>query len=159
MHPRTEMTLAELRNANWFARVGSKDTGHAKVLSSWDEAIESCRSVEWENLCLEAANQYCERLAEASPAIFSRWNEVVEMVRPAAVDLVREKASAVVAQFNLPPVFIDTVNWDILHVCLEAELADVITPGYYASQAYWYVVGHFPCGWEGEFPSGKLVIY
>jgi len=159
MHPRTELTLAELRNANWFARVGSKDTAHAKVLFSWDEAIESCRSIEWENLCLEAANQYCERLAEASPGTFSRWNEVVEMVKPAALDLVREKASTVVAQFSLPPVFIDTVNWDILHVCLEAEFADVIPPGYYASQAYWYVVGHFPCGWEGEFPSGKLVIY
>ena len=65
----------------------------------------------------------------------------------------------VVAQVNLPSVFFETVNWDILHVCLEAEFADVISPSYYASQAYWYVVGHFPCVWEGQFPVGKLVIY
>jgi len=52
------------------------------------------------------------------------------------------------------------VQWEILGVCMEAEYADVYPPGFYASQAYWYVKGHFPCGWEGgEFPKGKLIIY
>lgn len=42
---------------------------------------------------------------------------------------------------------------------LKARYADVCPPGFYASQAYWYVQGHFPCGWQGEFPKGKLVVY
>ena len=42
---------------------------------------------------------------------------------------------------------------------MEAEFADVYPPGFYASQAYWYVKGHFPCGWQGEFPNGTLIIY
>jgi hypothetical protein len=56
-------------------------------------------------------------------------------------------------------VFENMVQWDILHVCMEAEYADVYPPGFYASQAYWYVKGHYPCGWQGEFPKGKLIIY
>jgi len=56
-------------------------------------------------------------------------------------------------------MFEHCVQWDILHVCMEAECADVFPAAYYASQAYWYVKGHFPCGWEGEFPKGKLIIY
>lgn len=60
MHPRTVATLDKLRQAAWFSYVGVKDTEAAIVLSSWGEAIESCSSLEWENLCLEAVNQYCE---------------------------------------------------------------------------------------------------
>ena len=75
------------------------------------------------------------------------------------VPFVKQKIEAVVLENQLPKVFEDTVQWDILHVCVEAEYADTYEPGFYASQAYWYVNGHFPCGWEGQFPAGRLIIY
>ena len=159
MHPRTIATIEQLENAVWFANVGVIDTTAAIVLSSWQEATEHCSSIEWENLCLEAANQYRLRLLERSKERFKQWNEVVERLKPKTEALVRRKIEGVVRANSLPQVFEDTVRWDILHVCMEAEYADVYQPGYYASQAYWYVKGHFPCGWEGEFPDGRLIIY
>lgn len=159
MHPRTVATLEELECANWFACVGKKDTTAAIVLSSWHEAIDSCGSVEWQNLCLEAANQYRVRLVERSKECFVRWNEIANEIKTTTVPLVRRKIEDVVHEQDLPQVFEHMVQWDILHVCMEAEYADVYQPGYYASQAYWYVKGHFPCGWDGEFPKGKLIIY
>jgi len=159
MHARTEDTVKDLRQAQWFTRLGIRDTEVADVLSSWDEAIQSCSSIEWENLCLEAANQYCLRLVERSPERWEKWNEIVSEVKPIAEALVREKTKQVIDANNLPKVFLDTVNWDIVHLLMESEYADVYPPGFYASQAYWYVKGHFPCGWKGEFPNGKLIIY
>jgi len=106
-----------------------------------------------------ASNEYRQRLAERSPERFRKWNEIVVEVKPFAQALVREKVESVVKEHDLPKVFVDTVDWDILHLCMEAEYADIYPPGFYASQAYWYLNGHFPCGWEGEFPEGKLVIY
>jgi hypothetical protein len=159
MHPRTTATHEELEKADWFACVGVKDTETAMVLSSWREAIEHCSSIEWENLCLEAANQYRERVLERSKERFNQWNDIVDQIKPVTDRLVRQKIEDVVCQQGLPKVFEDTVQWDILQVCMEAEYADVYQPGFYASQAYWYVKGHFPCGWEGKFPKGKLVIY
>lgn len=159
MHPRTVATLDKLRQAAWFSYVGVKDTEAAIVLSSWGEAIESCSSLEWENLCLEAVNQYCERLVERSRERFQRWNDLVVEMKPLVQSLVREKTKRVVEENELPKIFLDTIDWDILHVCMEAEYADVYPPGFFASQAYWYVKGHFPCGWVGEFPDGKLVVY
>lgn len=65
-----------------------------------------------------------------------------------------------ISEQGLPKIFLDMVDWDILHLCMEAEYAEVYPPGFYASQAYWYMQGHFPCGWQGPFPKGgKLVIY
>jgi hypothetical protein len=159
MHPRTEATLEKLRQVQWFRCVGVRDTEAADVLSSWHEAIESCGSAEWEDLCLEAANQYCERLAERSPQRFQTWNDIVLAIKPTALALVQEKTKQVVEANDLPAAFVNAVNWDILHLCMDAEYADVYPPGFFASQAYWYVKGHFPCGWQGQFPEGKLIIY
>jgi len=159
MHPNTIATLDELRQAHWFNKVGLVDTAAAKVLSSWEEAVAFCGSPEWEDLCLEAANQYRERLLERSPQRFARWNDIVDEVKPYAQALVREKTRHVVETCRLPKVFLDTVDWDIVHLLMECEYADVYPPGFYASQAYWYVKGHFPCGWEGSFPEGRLIIY
>jgi hypothetical protein len=159
MHARTDATLERLDKANWFSCVGVKDTEAAIVLSSWQEATESCASLEWQNLCIEASNQYCERLVERSIERFKQWNTIVDNLKVITIPFVRGKVASVVRKERLPKIFEDMVQWDILHVCLEAEYADVYPPGFYASQAYWYVKGHFPCGWEGNFPEGKLIIY
>lgn len=159
MHPRTAATLEQLEKADWFACVGKKDTTAAIVLSSWQEAFDQCSSDEWQNLCLEAANQFCERLVERSKERWRMWNDIVIEIKETTEPFVRRKIEAVVREHNPPPMFEQSVQWDILHVCMEAEYADVFPPAYFASQAYWYVKGHFPCGWEGEFPKGKLIIY
>jgi hypothetical protein len=159
MHPRTIATLDDLRNASWFSRVGVKDTDTAIVLSSWQKAIAHCSTREWENLNLDASNTYCEHLVQRSPERFKMWNEIVVEVKKVIVPLVRQKIDNVVHENALPPAFEATVRWDILGVCMEAEYADVYKPGWFAAQAYWYVNGHFPCGWDGEYPKGMLVIY
>lgn len=160
LNPRTLATLDRLHDLEWFRNVGLADTDAAVVLTSWDEAVTSCSSAEWEDLCMEAANQYRERLLERGFSNLSRWNEVAALVKPLAKALVREKTETIVATHGLPKVFIDTVEWDIIHLAMEAEYADVVAPGFYASQGYWYAEGRFPCGWQGTFPDGgRLIIY
>lgn len=159
MHPRTLETLAELEKTTWFSAVGVVDTDAAIVLSSWPEAMQHCSSSQWENLLLEASNQYCQRLVERSKERFARWNEIIAEIKPVTMPLVRERIREVRSTHRLPQVFEDTVQWDVLHLCMEAEYADVYPPGFYASQAYWYAKGHFPCGWHGQFPEGMLIVY
>jgi hypothetical protein len=159
MHPRTTATVQELKEAQWFRCAGVNDTETVEILSSWYEAVESCSSPEWEELSLEATNQYCERLAQRSPERFKKWNDIASELRPVVQKLVGEKAARVIEENDLPEIFIDTVNWDILGLLMEAEFADVLSPGWYTGQAYWYLNGHFPCGWRGTYPKGKLVVF
>jgi hypothetical protein len=132
VHPRTIAALEELEQAAWFSRVGVKDTNAAVVLSSWQEAVEHCGSPEWEDLCLEASNQYRERLAERSRDSFIKWNEVVRELKKATTPLVARKVESVVRENGLPKVFETMVRWDITGVCIEAEFADVYPPGFFA---------------------------
>src|SRR5258708_2980670 len=84
-----------------------------------------------------------------------RGREVKKITRP----LVDRKTATVVREHALPDIFKIQVHWDIMGFCMEAEYADVCPPGFFTSIGHWYVNGHFPCGWLGAFPQGKLVIY
>jgi hypothetical protein len=161
VRPITFTALEDLGNASWFSRVGIKaDSTTAIVLTSWPEAIEHCGSFEWEELCDEAMNQYCERLVERSVERWNHWNEIVDEVKKYTIPLVNRKIEAVVREHNLPEIFGVQVHADITSLCMECEYADVYPPGFFASNGYWYVNGHFPCGWSGGvFPKGKLVVY
>ena len=163
MHPRPKAALEQLETANWFSQVGTmygvSQPEKIIMLSSWQEAVEQCSTIEWENLCLEAQNQYRMRLLEKNKDRYRQWNDVVEMLKPTTIPFVQRKIEATVKQHDLPKVFEVTVQWDILGVCMESEFADVYPPGFFASNAYWYMKGHFPCGWQGEFPKGTLIIY
>jgi hypothetical protein len=160
MHPRTIATLKELEDATWFVNVGRREpVSNTGFVSTRNEALKNSERESWEALCLEAANQYRERLVERDMPRFSRWNSIVEEVKKSTIPLVLRKTQCVVDANDLPQAFVHTVQWDILHVCMEAEYADVFPPDFYAVLAYWYAQGHFPCGWEGDFPKGKLLVY
>lgn len=159
MHQRTIATLDELEKVEWFCNVGKHDSARVKFLNAWGEALKSCESNEWQALCGEAANQYRSRLAERDMERFRQWNTLVREVKKTTIPLVQRKTKNVVEENNLSQGFINAVQWDVLHLCMEAEYADVFPPGFFAAQGYWYLQGHFPCGWEGNFPQGEPIVF
>jgi hypothetical protein len=160
MHPRTIATLDRLDETEWFTQVGlDDDVENACILTSWQKAIEYCAWIEWKNIRLEAANVLWEKLLLGPLDRFGLWNDTMAEVKEAAIPFAKRKIEAVVRENNLPPVFEQAVEWDIIHVCMEAEYADVVPPGFYANLCYWYTVGHFQCGWEGGFSDGRPIIY
>jgi hypothetical protein len=159
MNERVRATLGELEQAQWFHAVGQQDTKAAIVLASWEAAVLSCTSAEWENLLLEAANRYRSQLLRFSKPRFVQWNEVVVSLKRYTEPFVQRKMHEAIHSFAVPGAIESAVQWDVLHVAAEAEFADVCPPGFYASQAYWYVKGHFPCGWQGAFPEGKVLLF
>ena len=160
MRESTSATLDQLAHTCWFSKVGQKDTKNPLiVLSSWEEAITHSCSPSWQELQLKASNQYCERLAEHNKERFRLWNNIVREVKLISVPLVTRKMQPFIEIHDFPKTVLDSIQWDILHLCMEAEYADVFPPGFYAAQGYWYSCGHFSCGWKGDFPKGICVIY
>jgi len=159
MLPRTIATLNRLEKASWFSRVGISEGSCVVVVTSWPQAIELCDTSDWEDLRLEALNQYRECIAHRSKERLELWNDAVREVKKNTKPLVDRKIATVVREHALPEIFKMRVNRDIIGFCMEAEYADVCLPGFFTSIGNWYVNGHFPCGWRGVFPQGKLVIY
>lgn len=158
MHERTSIILNKLKQADWFSAVGKQEQGNVFVLSSWEQAIKSCASTDWENVQLEAANMIRDVLVTQDRERYQLWNVIAEEIKATSIPLVQQKISPVVEKHSLPKVFEDSVNWDIAHIGIATEYG-VISPSRSHVLAYWYLKGHFPCGWDGNFPEGKLIIY
>jgi len=126
---------------------------------SWADALRLSQESKWKALHQEAVNQYAERVLERNVDRYRQWNEIVRALKHHTIPLVLNKVKQVAELNDLSKSFVTSVQWDILHVCIESEYADVFPPGFYANQAYWYMRGHYPCGWDGEFPGGRPVIY
>lgn len=158
-NPRTLATLKTLESVEWFTHCGVQDAPLAVVLESLEQAMAHCVEVDWENLRLEAANELGAKLMRRSMERYNLWNDVVIFVKPLSEALVDLKARPFAEKHGLTEDFLGQVKWDILHMCIEAEYADLVEPSFYASLSNWYSKGHFPCGWQGSYPEGKMVIY
>jgi hypothetical protein len=159
MHSRTIATLDRLEKASWFSRVGVNEGSCTAVVATWPEAMDRYDSSAWDDLQLEALNQYRECIARRSRERLQLWNDTVREVNEISRPLVDRKIATVVREHALPEIFKICVNWDIGSFCMEAEYADLCPPGFFTNLGHWYLNGHFPCGWSGVFPQGKLVIY
>jgi len=153
------MLLEALQKAHWLSRAGIPDALDVIVLASWQEALAFRALPAWEDLRLEIANQLRERIEERSRERLLKWNEIVISLKKTVIPLLSAKISPAVRQHGLPKAFEGSVQWDILHACMETEYADVCAPGFYTNLASWYIKGHFPCGWQGAFPQGMLIVY
>jgi len=106
------------------------------------------------------ANHYRSQLLGRSKDRFRDWNKIVVELKQITMPFVQRKIEAVARENNLAKAFENAVQWDILHLCMESEYADICPPGFYAGQAYWYTKGHFPCGWKDEpLQEGRPIIY
>jgi hypothetical protein len=121
--------------------------------------MESCSSPEWEDLQLEVLNQFREYIAGRSMERLNLWNALLHEVHEVTRPLVGRKIAAVVRENGPPKCFGVQVTHDISLLCMELEYANICPPGLFTRMGYLYVDGHFPCGWLGIVPEGKLIVY
>ena len=78
-------------------------------------------------------------------------------------DLAYDRALATLAQSPLCPELeagisaADAVAYDVAAAAVEIATDSKIT--FFRDLIYWYSLGHFPCGWQGEHPEGKLIVF
>ena len=72
--------------------------------------------------------------------------------------LVEEKVRPIAEREGLSTKFEACVKWDLLGYCRDLEYGD--NPNsFFLRQGDIYLRGHFPCGWNGKYPNGWLVVY
>jgi hypothetical protein len=160
MQTKTQAALDALRVNDWFCNVGHPDSEEVEFVFSWREAIARCESLEWVNIQEDSLNILRVRVRKYSVELYDTWNDLVDVLKPVILPLVELKARDVVAREGLPKVFLDSVNWDILAICLALEYSDLVPIDPKLHWLNWYAGGHFPCGWQGAFPDGgKLIVF
>jgi hypothetical protein len=54
---------------------------------------------------------------------------------------------------------VHSMSWDVFGALMENSYLDTHHPAHFFLELLWvYEAGHFPCGWLGNWPSGKLIV-
>jgi hypothetical protein len=159
MKPETISLIDALDRTNFFSCSGMRDTTEAQILDSWKNAFLSCASEQWTDLLQEMSNQLAENLARTSMERYRNWNHLVLDIDPNVDALLARKAEPILESYNPPAKFTSTMSWVLVHACMEQEYADVVAPAFFSRLAEWYLRGHYPCGWLGDYPDGKVIAY
>jgi hypothetical protein len=160
MNSNTTELLRRLRSAPWLSCLGNPITdAGVLVAKTWEEALADDGSDRWGNTRLQAANALRAKVREANAERFANWNSAADEVRPAAIAVVQDGIVATSIDPKIRPIVADLCKWDIAHALIECEYVDLVRPSFYGNLAAWYLKGHLPCDWIGDYPAGQLVVY
>jgi hypothetical protein len=156
---------ARVNSIDWFARCGERLaldlTMETEPARGWAQAIECCKSPAWENAQLEAQNQLTVWLHLHDGAGYRRWNETVVAHKDATVSPLTERILVPFqAEHGLDIALVHSVQWDILGALMENSYLRSGHPAFFFLELLTvYVAGHLPCGWQGGWPEGRLLVY
>lgn len=128
-------------------------------MDSWTEALAGKKRQDFGNVKLEARNELSAYLTYNHKERRKQWNTLTAEVKPHVVALATSACQSVELPEARAKALLDQVTWDWLAACMEYEYADLMAPALYDRLAGWYLRGHFPCGWQGNFPRGSLEVY
>lgn len=161
MTAETENMLRRFAENDWFANCGKplKSEDAIQLVKTWPEATKLFKKKHSENAQLESANMLTEQLSFKAPERDQRWNTIAFALNPFVDDIVDNKVMKNKAGFKLGEHTRIHVGFDLRGTCMELEYADIVPPKHFAERAKWYLAGHFPCGWDGDFPEGRLIVF
>ncbi len=149
-----------IRRAPLLRHVGGSLTGNAAKCQSWSQLLELHDSIEWSNAYVSEANRIRRDIQRFSPAIYNRdWNNLIESQWPWYDEIVRP----VVSQRCPNQSCADAVNIDFRRlftkVYLESVWKEHMMSFKHHEWLQFFLQGHIPCGWEGDYPSGQLIVF
>ena len=163
MQPQTRATLAELQQADLLANAGQPiQISGIVVVTSWQEAMTLCTSKGWDNLRLEGENCLTVALFSRCRDRYSKtWNKTAIKLNQLLAPLLKNKFHGLARERHLPRKVRQIIHCDVRAICMEAEYSDVVPAGWYTKHLKpWYLRGHLPCGWTGEFlREGTVMVF
>lgn len=154
-------TIETLVGVDWFSNVGQPipAIGESVVyISDWREAVASCSEPNWEDVCTEARNDLTMHLNRVCNAEFQSWNEVVNDAKLALAEPWKRMRSKLENE-GLPQIVAECVEWDTMHAVACERYAAWNPPRFFERLLSFYQSGHFPCGWVGTWPEGKVRVF
>ena len=158
--------LMALGDTRWLERVGEpwvepapeSQSAMVSVVKSWDDALTIFDEFPKYNIngVLQAPCDRVDPIFEGLPDRQAWWEKA------------REDAKQYTALYSWIPDSLTQEQQDLLFENLweyvSMLLAEIIASPeaectYFREQLPWFHAGHFPCGWEGDWPNGQMRIF
>jgi hypothetical protein len=156
--------IESIRSIEWFASCGDDLQSELPIeiyrVMSWAEAKRLNDDENWHDAMLEAQNILTVHLHSNNRERYRAWNEIAtEAKRVCVMPLTKEVWMPFAATRGMSPALEQSTQWNVLGAIMEHEYRDIPgCPDFFTHLLSLFRAGHLPCGWVGEFPTGKLCV-
>jgi hypothetical protein len=156
----SQKAIDVLRTADLFSAAGHTVLDDRIIqLATWRDAVKAHESQLWAYWKEHLSNNLTSTLHQIDrPRYSATWNAVVDECRPTILACL-DKALLPRHEVENKPAVRANASWNILFGIMEIEYSDVVPLGFFHYVFEWYCRGHYPCGWDGEYPEGRLLLY
>lgn len=152
-------SLDRIRNINWFSSVGEQvHILDGLFISDPIMAAHEISQPSWEDTTLEASNSISSYISIKYPSLLQSWNDVAKEAKHFFDSEVC---------LNIPSLggfddelLIQCISWDVVHYFIEDFYKDKVNGDLFFDKLISiYEAGHLPCGFNGQWPLGRVMIY
>jgi hypothetical protein len=153
-----------IKDIDWFRNCGNKLNGITRFtidnIYTVEEALYFCNTSKWEEITLDARNELTSYLREKYKSKYNEWNMQVKMAK----DFIKSEVTPSIQKHkeirHFDETFVSCVEWDVLGAIMEFKYRECKNrPTFFLELLRIYELGNFPCGWEGQYPIGRLIVF
>ncbi len=159
-----ELLIAECENIDWFSRAGQSCDSFVIVKDAVEPfdspvyqyfEIWSSQTKETETKALGILTD--ETIDEIFSAVTDRYGSLIEKGLAEYFERRETRTENMMtnADLGMWPEILEAVQRDLCWAHVEYRIG---SPGFFMRLLEVYRKGHWPCGWIGEFPDGKLAV-
>lgn len=154
----SRLAVDRLMKIKWLNSVGKPTLlSSVRQVKNDNDFIVHINSMQWENTTLEAGNKISGFLARSYFNLYHNWNPLVREAKNILGNEIIPITSSVLISNEM---VINNIKWDLVNYLLEDAYKDKLRfKLFFDELVNVYESGHIPCGWDGEWPEGNLVIY
>ncbi|WP_159990764.1 hypothetical protein [Pelistega ratti] len=150
----------EILSINWFSQLGKPiNKDNISIETNLNKVNEKINSPEWENITLEESNNINSYFLQKN--LFSKQDEW-DLIAEEGRDFIKNKVIPTIPEINglTREIIINDISWNLIHFIIEDyyKRKKIIRTSFFSELFEWYRLGRLPCGWDGDFPNGKLII-
>ena len=157
--------VEKLETIDWFANVGEPFSPEGEfqipftVVDSWESMTRICKRPESDNAFLEARNAITVHLHHRCRDDYQAWNQVTKAAKASLSSSILPSIVAYQHENNLDIEILECARWQLLAFLMEDAYRYCKPPQFFHKLLKVYQMGHFPGGWNGDWPEGELVVY
>ena len=153
LKPPPDEEWAVLDRIEWFSKCGSSGA------LTHEQAVILASSPEWTDFVLERRNDITAHLAVHHRNRETEWNKIAVAYSEFVATTILPKMMEASKVQHLGESIAKATNLHVMHWMMETTYASWGVPRFFNKMLDSLSEGRLPCGWDGDYPQGKLIEY
>jgi hypothetical protein len=151
--------IARIKKCDWFANVGTGELEGVGRVGSWKEVKQHLEGDEWDTMGLASLNDHHKATSKSPKKLQDVWNDGFDDLFDVIDELLERTLLPVIKKRKIPNSVLDSFQSKIIVLFSQLHHFGADYQSIDRSIVEWYLAGHCACGYGGDYPHGKLIVY